>query len=78
MPIRFDDFPLHRATPYERWEERILDAARGTDFLALSLHDCYGPLWIERYPAFLHRLADLGTLRTIDEVAAEVTLEHAA
>jgi hypothetical protein len=78
VPIRFDDFPLHRGMSYEDWEARILDVARRAEFLALSLHDCYGPLWVERYPALLNRLMDLGTLRTIDQVAAEVTLEDAS
>lgn len=77
IPIRFDDFPLHRAMSYEQWEERIFEFAGQSDFLALSLHDCYGPAWLEHYPTLLDRLRDLGTMKTLDEVAAEVTLEDA-
>ena len=78
IPIRYDDFPLHQAMSYERWEERVFELAGSNEFFALSLHDCYGPMWLEHYPAFLDRLRDLGTMKTLDQVAAEVTLEHAA
>jgi hypothetical protein len=78
LPIRFDDFSLHRSMPYEPWEQRALELADQSNFLAFSLHDCYGGLWLERYPALLRRLRDLGELRTLDEVAAEVTLDDAA
>ena len=78
IPIRFDDFSLHRSLPYERWETRALDTVRRSNFLAFSLHDCYGELWLEHYPALIQRLLDMGELKTLDEVAAEVTLEHAA
>lgn len=77
IPIRFDDFPLHRGTPYEQWEARIFEFAGDNGFLALSLHDCYGPMWLDHYPAFLDRLRDLGAIKTLDEVAAEVTLQDA-
>lgn len=77
VPIHFDDFPLHQAMSYERWEARIFDFAAHREFLALSLHDCYGPMWLDQYPSFLNRLRDMGTMKTIDQVAAEVTLEDA-
>jgi peptidoglycan/xylan/chitin deacetylase (PgdA/CDA1 family) len=77
IPIRFDDFVLHRSEPYEPWEERVLEAARTSDFLALSLHDCYSARWLGRYPSLLQRLQDLGEFKTLDEVATEVTLAHA-
>ncbi len=77
IPILFDDFVLHRSDPYDAWEARALEAARTSDFLAFSLHDCYGDLWLDRYPSFLRRLQELGEFKTLDEVAAEVTLTHA-
>ena len=77
IPIRFDDFSLHQGMPYEQWEARVLDHARDREFLAFSLHDCYGPAWLEQYPTFLARLLDMGTMKMHDEVAAEVTLADA-
>ena len=75
--VDYDDFPMHQAMSYERWEERVFELAGSSDFLALSLHDCYGPAWLEHYPTLLDRLRDLGTMKTLDQVAAEVTLEDA-
>jgi hypothetical protein len=77
IPIRFDDFSLHQGMPYEQWEAQALARLRERDFVAFSLHDCYGPTWLERYPAFLRRLLEIGTLKTLDQVAAEVTLADA-
>ena len=54
--------------PYEQWETRALAHVRDSEFLALSLHDCYGPTWIAQYPAFLGRLQAQGTLQTLDQV----------
>ncbi len=78
IPIRFDDFPLHRAVSYEQWEARIFEFAGHSEFLALSLHDCYGPMWLDHYPALLDRLHDMATMNTLDQIAAEVILEDAA
>jgi len=77
IPIRFDDFPLHQGMPYAEWEARVFDYAEQHEFLALSLHDCYGPTWLEHYDSFLGRLQDAGTMKTLDAVAAEVTLADA-
>lgn len=78
IPIRFDDFALHRALPYHEWEARALERIRGADFVAFSLHDCYGRLWLDHYPRLIDFLHANGELKTLDEVAAEVTLENAA
>jgi hypothetical protein len=32
---------------------------------------------LEQYPAFLRRLLEIGTLKTLDQIAAEVTLADA-
>jgi hypothetical protein len=77
IPILFDDFSLHLSEPYDQWEARALAAARASDFLAFSLHDCYGAAWLDRYPSFLQRLSELGEFKTLDDVAAESTLAHA-
>jgi hypothetical protein len=78
IPIRFDDFSLHESVPYEQWEARALDLARETDFLAFSLHDCYADRWLERYPALIGCLLEMGEFKTLDAIAAEVTLDDAA
>jgi hypothetical protein len=78
IPIRSDDFPLHRGLCYEEWEAGVLALARAGGFFALSLHDCYGPTWLGRYPELLRRLGDLGRIESLDQVAADVTLEHGA
>jgi hypothetical protein len=79
LPIMFDDYVLHRQRcSYETWEQRALEAIRQYPYVALSLHDCYAPLWIERYAELLHKVSDLGTLRTLDEVAADLALTSAS
>ena len=62
IPIAFDDFALHQGIPYEQWEARALARARGRQFLAFSLHDCYGPAWLPHYRSFLERLSDSAEL----------------
>jgi hypothetical protein len=79
IPVHLDDHRLYRdGLEYDRWEEQALAAAETGPTTVLSLHDCYADLWLERYPAFLARLGSLAALRTLDEVAAEVTLRAAA
>jgi len=78
IPIRFDDFPLHRGMAYDEWETRIVEQARGAAFLAFSLHDCYGARWRDHYDELLRRVTEFGTPKTLDQVAAEVILERAA
>ena len=51
-----------------------LEEVRARDFVAIGLHDCYAEHWLPRYRGFLIRLQELGELRTMDDVAAEVTL----
>jgi peptidoglycan/xylan/chitin deacetylase (PgdA/CDA1 family) len=77
IPILLDDFTMHRSESYDVWEQRALQVAQRNAFVAVSLHDCYGDLWLDRYPTFLRRLQELGEFKTLDEVAAEVTLAHA-
>jgi hypothetical protein len=75
LPIAFDDFPLHTgAMRYDQWEPTMLASAAGSDFLAIGLHDCYASHWLAGYRRFLEQLREMAELRTLDEVAAEVTL----
>jgi hypothetical protein len=79
LPIADDDYALYRSRlPYGEWEKRVLDRIAERDFYAISLHDCYAPYWLPHYRNFLERVREMGELRTLDEVAAEVTLCSAA
>ena len=78
IPIAYDDFPLHTGQlRYPEWEARVLDIARTQPFAAIGLHDCYAAAWLPHYARLLDELRRLGTLRTADEVAAEVLFRHA-
>jgi len=79
LPIAFDDFPMHEAgMPYEDWERRALAAIAESEFAAVGLHDCYAHRWLPHFRGFLEKVAGLGELKTLDEVAADVTLASAA
>lgn len=76
LPIDLDDHPLHTGEMnWTDWERYALSLAAKRDFVAIGLHDCYSSEWLHGYRSFLERLRQVGELRTLDEVAAEVTLE---
>jgi hypothetical protein len=78
LPVHFDDFPMYWAgLPYADWERRALAQIARSDFTAIGLHDCYAPYWLPRYRGFLEHVQEMGELRTLDEVAADVTLAAA-
>jgi hypothetical protein len=78
VPIAFDDFRLFRnGRAYDDWEAEALATVASRDVAAFALHDCYAYLWLDRYEAFLERVLSLGELRTVDELAAGVTLAAA-
>lgn len=74
IPIVMDDFDLHRNHPYERWEARVMEKVERWHFAAISLHDCYGDLWLPHYERLLEKMSKLGEFRTLDEVAGAVSL----
>ena len=77
IPIHVDDFPLHRgALTYPEWERRLLELVEGRDFVAVALHDCYGPTWLPHYRELLEKLKGLARLETFDSVAARILLEN--
>ena len=79
LPIGLDDFALHTgAVSYQEWEQSALTLVERSEFAAISLHDCYASTWLHRYPAFLERVGEIARLRTLDEVAARVTLDSSA
>jgi hypothetical protein len=78
LPIAFDDFALYKeGIAYEHWEREALAAIEASDFIAFGLHDCYAPHWLPHYPRFLERVQALGTVATLDAIAATVTLQSA-
>jgi peptidoglycan/xylan/chitin deacetylase (PgdA/CDA1 family) len=77
IPILFDDFDLHNGAVYAPWERAAFEAVGTAGTVAFSLHDCYAPTWLPGYPELLRKVAGLGRLRTLDEVAADVLLGHA-
>ena len=79
IPIHFDDFPLYkRGEPFAQWENRALTIIERNDFVAFGLHDCYADFWLPHYPAFLKKIQSLGTFKTLDQVANNLILVHAA
>ena len=75
MPIFFDDFPMYKsAVGYGEWETELLEIVRSRDFTAFGLHDCYAHLWLPQLDRLLERLADLGRIETVGEVAARTAL----
>lgn len=71
LPVTIDDFALHTGElTYAQWEKVVLDKVTNQSFTCVSLHDCYAPTWLDRYPRLLELLSDRATLRTLDEVAA--------
>ena len=78
IPIHADDYALFRdGVSFDAWEREMLDLVARRDFVAIGLHDCYGHLWLPRYEQFLRRLRTMGTLTTMDAVAAGVTRGNA-
>lgn len=79
VPVHIDDFALYRRrVGFQAWKAALLETVASHDVSVVSLHDCYGHLWLDRYPELLEELRGLGDLRTIDEVAGDVTLTAAA
>jgi hypothetical protein len=78
LPVNVDDFGLFMAeVDYGTWERELLADAADRDYTCVLLHDCYAEHWLARYEALLEKLAGLGRLRTLDQVAGEVAMAHA-
>lgn len=79
VPVHRDDFALYTGdVDYDAWESSLLEHAETAPITVVGLHDCYGELWLERYPELLEKLSERARLRTLDEVAADVFLGAAA
>ena len=77
VPILFDDFDLHRGVDHRDWELHALRRLAAAPSAAFSLHDCYADRWLPHYEQLLRAIGELGRLRTVDEVAADVLLAQA-
>jgi peptidoglycan/xylan/chitin deacetylase (PgdA/CDA1 family) len=78
LPVHLDDFRLYRGeVEYEAWEAGVVKKIAAHPVAIIGLHDCYGPFWLPRYPGLLDRVRQLGTLRTLDQVAATLWFRHA-
>jgi peptidoglycan/xylan/chitin deacetylase (PgdA/CDA1 family) len=79
VPVHVDDFALHRdRIPFDTWKAGVVATVARHDTSVVSLHDCYGHLWLDRYADLLDELSELGTLRTVDDVAGDVVLSATA
>ena len=78
LPIHFDDYALYGGNAYADWEAGVFRAIDTSDFVVVSLHDCYGHLWLPQYRDFLKKLEARGRLLTLDAVSSEVILANAA
>jgi hypothetical protein len=79
LPVAVDDFALHTGErSYAAWEAEVLRLVAERPFTAIGLHDCYADHWLPHYPALLEKLVALAEPRTLDDVAAELYLAHAA
>jgi peptidoglycan/xylan/chitin deacetylase (PgdA/CDA1 family) len=78
LPVHIDDIRLYRGDlEYAAWEDRVVKKVGAHTVTVIGLHDCYGPFWLPQYRRFLDRVRELGTLRTLDEIAAALLFQHA-
>jgi hypothetical protein len=79
IPVHVDDFALYRrGQPFESWREEVLEKLAAHAVAVVSLHDCYADLWLRQYDRLLAELRELGELRTLDDVAADIVLASSA
>ena len=77
IPIAFDDFAMYKSTtPYEEWERKAIRSIHENQFVAFSLHDCYGHYWLPRYESFLQKIGGLAKMATLNEVSNQVILSN--
>lgn len=78
IPVQFDDFGLYyHGVEYQNWEQLVLKAIEANELVVLGLHDCYSQYWLPGYCKMLERIGQWGTLKTLDQLAAETFLASA-
>jgi hypothetical protein len=76
--ILFDDFDMYKnKTKYAEWKDKAIDKIKENYFVAFCLHDCYAQYWLPHYRVFIEKIKELGTVKTLNEVANEIILESA-
>jgi hypothetical protein len=79
IAVHMDDYALYRrGQTFESWREETLAKLAPQAVAVVSLHDCYADLWLPQYDRLLAELRELGEVRTLDEVAADVLLASSA
>jgi hypothetical protein len=77
LPILFDEYAMYtRDMTYEKWRTAALEKIESSKFVAFSLHDCYAGLWLDDYHSFLLDVLELGSLKTLNEVAADLVFQE--
>ncbi|MCI0413246.1 hypothetical protein L0222_10665 [bacterium] len=78
LPVLFDDFAMYKeGMRYEDWEKGAIQKINEANSAIFCLHDCYAHQWLPYYRGFLEKISKLGKLKTLNEVAAQVTLNNA-
>jgi hypothetical protein len=79
VPVVLDDYPIYAGRiDYAGWESRLLRHVEDASCTVVGLHDCYGDLWLDRYPGLLDKLSARARLRTVDELSADTFMSAAA
>ncbi len=77
IPILFDDYAMYaQDMSYAKWRTAALEKIESSNFVAFSLHDCYAGFWLDDYRSFLLDVCKLGSLRTVNEVAADLVFRE--
>jgi len=78
IPVHFDDYELYeKGTQFGEWEDKAIEILKEQNFVAFGLHDCYGNYWMPYYEDFLKKIRDLGTFKTMDQVASDIYISSA-
>lgn len=77
IPVLFDDYAMYaKGVPYGKWRTTALEKIESSKFVAFGLHDCYAGFWLDDYRSFLLDISELGCVRTLNEVAADLVFRE--
>jgi hypothetical protein len=78
IPVLFDDFAMYKeGMKYEDWEKGAIEKIGEANPAIFCLHDCYAHKWLPHYARFLETISKFGNLKTLNQLAAELTLRNA-
>jgi hypothetical protein len=76
IPVHLDDYVLHDGQlDFAAWRARIRRLVSERDVVAIGLHDCYAPHWLDEYDELLDELGSLGEIVTCDALADRLFLD---